>query len=59
MKKRGRELAETHWSSYIKLLLEAHGVDVDIIKACGFHYVSAGEHLYNHGWEDAMNEEAT
>ena len=53
MKKRGRELAESHWRSYVKPLLEAHGVDDAVIKVCGFHYVSAGEHFYSHGWEDA------
>lgn len=55
MEKRGRELAETHWNSYVKPLLETHDVDDSIIKVCGFHYISAGEHLYNHGWEDAQN----
>ena len=56
MKKRGRELAEAHWREYVKPLLEAHDMDDDVIKVCFFHYVSAGEHFYNHGWEDALEE---
>ena len=52
MNEKIKELVETHWNNYVKPLLEAHGEIPDVIRKCGFHYVSSGIHFYNHALED-------
>ncbi len=49
---RVKQTAETHWDTYVKKVLETHGEDADVVRKCGFHYVSAFVHGYKHGWED-------
>ncbi|MBA7552612.1 hypothetical protein ES705_45181 [subsurface metagenome] len=43
-----RELAEEHWETYTKIILEVHGEDEDVIRKCGVHYVTAMVHGLKH-----------
>lgn len=52
MNKKIKELVETHWTSYVKPLLEVHGENQETIEKCGFHYISSGVHFYKHALED-------
>jgi len=45
------ELAEEHWSTYVKVILEAHETDEDVIRKCGVHYRTAFIHGFKHGVE--------
>lgn len=44
------ELANAHWS-YVESVLIAHGVTMEIITQCGFHYRTAMIHGFKHGVE--------
>lgn len=45
------KLAEEHWSTYVKVILRAHGEDDDVIEKCGVHYRTAFVHGFKHGAE--------
>ena len=44
------ELAKAHWA-YVESVLIAHGVPIEIIDQCGFHYKTAMVHGFKHGVE--------
>ena len=52
---RSKELAEAHWEGYVKGLLEATGVDKNIIKVAAFIYISTFIHGYKHAMQDVEN----
>lgn len=49
---RASELANAHWTGYVKPLLEAHGEETENIAVIGFHYVSSAVHFYKHAVAD-------
>jgi len=51
-----KELAAEHWETYVKIILEAHEDDEDLIRKIGAHYVTAFVHGFKHGVE-SMREE--
>ena len=51
-KEKVKELCQAHWE-YVKAVLDASGFDGDV-ECIGFHYRTAMEHGYKHGWADAM-----
>ncbi len=51
-----KELAEAHWNSYIKLLLQTHGVDEDTLRIVGFHYIMTFVHGFGHGYEQCEKD---
>jgi len=50
---KARELAEAHWDSYVKKIVEAHESDPSVVEKVGVHYVLTFIHGYKHGVEDA------
>ena len=52
---KSRELAEAHWDSYVKKIVEAHEPNPEVVEKCGIHYVLTFIHGYKHGVE-SVNE---
>ena len=48
-----KDLIDAHWN-YVRNLLEAHGTNKHVIKACEYHYKSAFKHGYKHCKEEYM-----
>ena len=46
--KTAEELAEEHWETYVKIILELHEDDVDLIRKIGVHYNLAFIHGFKH-----------
>jgi len=55
--KKGKDLAQKHWESYIEPLLKFHGVDAKTLSIAKFHYISSGAHFYKHGFDYATTEQ--
>ena len=55
MNDKPRELAEAHWESYVKKVVEAHEDDPSVVEKVGVHYVLTFIHGYKHGVE-SVNE---
>ena len=55
--KKGKELAQKHWESYIEPLLKFHGALDNDLEVAKFHYISSGAHFYKHGFDYAMTEQ--
>jgi len=49
--KSAEKLAEEHWSTYVRVILKAHGEDDGVIEKCGVHYRTAFVHGFKHGAE--------
>ena len=47
-----KELCQAHWE-YVKGVLEHAGTGGDI-ETIAYHYLTAMEHGYKHGWADAI-----
>lgn len=41
-------LASTHWDTFVKKILEAHGEDPDIIEKCGDYYILGFTYGFNY-----------
>ena len=54
---KARELAEAHWNSYVKKIVEAHEPDSSVVEKVGVHYVLTFIHGYKHGVE-SINEKS-
>lgn len=50
---KARELAETHWESYVKKIVEVHEHDPAVVEVVGVHYILTFIHGYKHGIEDS------
>jgi hypothetical protein len=54
-----KKLAEKHWE-YVKMVILIHEqadrqVDIaEAVEMIGFHYVTAGIHLYGHGYKEGF-----
>lgn len=49
----GKELAQAHWK-YIHQTLLVHEIEAEMIEVVEHHYITAFEHGYKHGQEDAQ-----
>ena len=47
-----KEIATTHWETYVKKIVELHESDPSVVEKCGVHYILAFIHGYKHGVED-------
>jgi len=53
MSERAQELAERHWKTYVKKIVEAHEPNPEVVEKCGVHYILTFIHGYKHGIEDS------
>ena len=48
MTKTPKELAAEHWETYVKIILDVHEDDEELIRKIGVHYKLAFVHGYKH-----------
>ena len=51
MTKTAEELADEHWDTYVRVVVEVHEEDEDVIMKIGVHYRTAFVHGFKHGVE--------
>jgi len=49
--KTAEQLANEHWETYVRHIVELHEKDPDIVYKCGVHYKLTFVHGYKHGRE--------